>query len=462
MTACERSFAQSHGLLSSAVLPLTVCVTSQVLLVGLFSGLAPERRSEWLVTLALWALLVAPTCTLLLGAWRIRVRDTRAFGIALVAAGCLMRVPYFASGPLFEDDHLRYLLDGAVLASGQDPYRHAPADLLANPQLVAPGLVETGHGIIARINFPDLRSIYPGTAQLLFAISHLIAPWGLNGLRSVAFLSEALTALLLWRLAVAQGYSPWRVAVVWCNPLLAFTLTGQAHIDAVIMPLLLGAAVATHRQRGGAAGLAVGLAVGVKLWPVLVAPVVARALWGNTRAVTAFVFAAALSSAVLCIPLVMSSLTPNSGLTAYAAGWAINNAPFAWASFLAVSLGGSEAAGLLRVAIGLSMCALALALAYRPIESLHSLFIRLCLVAAAAFYSSPAQFPWYAAWFLPLAALCGCWPLVAASVLLPTYYVFFPLADAGARDAFIYGVSIVHLVPVLALSWIAHRRGRPA
>lgn len=458
MTVVARPFSTRTGILWLAVLSLTLCVASQFLLVGLLGGLPSESRNEWHVTIVLWTLLVVPTLTLMVSAWQAWTFHAQALGLALVATGLLMRLPYFASGPLFEDDHFRYLLDGAVLASGSNPYRYAPADLLARPELVSPGLVEQGRSIISQINFPDLRTIYPGTAQLLFAISHLSAPWSLNGLRTVAFLSEALTAILMWHLAVTERGSPWRVAVVWCNPLLAFTLTGQAHIDAVIMPLLLGAVIAARRQAGGLAGLAIGLAAGVKLWPILVVPVFARALWTNSRAFTALLVTVTASSALLCLPLMISSTTPHSGLSAYAAGWAINNAPYAWASLLAVHVGGPDAALLLRGAMGLSAAVVALALSLRPVESIHDLISRVCVVAAAAFYLSPAQFPWYAAWFLPLAALAGNWPLVAASILLPTYYFFFPLAVLGARGVFNYGVAVIHVAPVLALAWRARRR----
>ncbi len=180
-----------------------------------------------------------------------------------------MRLPYVAVGPLLEDDHFRYLLDGATVASGNSPYRYAPADLLARPELARLVLSDQARGVISQINFPDLRTIYPGTAQILFAIANIVAPWNLAGLRAVAFTSEVLTAVLMLRFIAHDGSFPWRVAVVWCNPLLAFTLTGQAHVDAAIMPLILVALLAVKRQLAAAAGLLVGFAIGVKLWPCL-------------------------------------------------------------------------------------------------------------------------------------------------------------------------------------------------
>ena len=51
-----------------------------------------------------------------------------------------------------------------------------------------------------------------------------------------------------------------------------------AHVDAALGPPILVALLATHRRAGALAGLAHGFAVGVKLWPILLAPLLARAL----------------------------------------------------------------------------------------------------------------------------------------------------------------------------------------
>jgi hypothetical protein len=97
-------------------------------------------------------------------------------------------------------------------------------------------------------------------------------------------------------------------------------------------------------------------------------------------------------------------------------------------------------------------------LAWRPIPDLKALLARAAWLAAAVFYLSPAQFPWYAVWFAPLAVLAGPVWLMGATVGLPIYMLFFPLAEAGLRDWHGYGLAALHLVPVLACAvWL--RRG---
>lgn len=423
-------------------------------------GAAPgSRRDAWPVALSLGLMLSLSSAGLLWAVWRARDMPTGlVLGLAIAAAGVLMRVPYFGAGPMLEDDHFRYLLDGAMVAHGLSPYAHAPEALLQGVGGALAPLVGAGRAAITSINFPELRSMYPGGAQAAFALAHLVAPWSLDGLRVVFFGAEALAAVLIWRLLVSTGRSPLLVALVWCNPLMAFCLTGQAHADAVIALPILAALIAAHRRAAAMAGLGLGIAAGVKLWPILLAPLVARALWPDRRALAVFTLALGATTLALCGPLFWASLSAHAGLTAYAGGWSVNNAPYAWASYLFLQLVGPGTGEiLLRALVVLTAGAASLAVAARRPAGLEPLIARAAILAAALFYLSPAQFPWYAAWFLPLASASGAWPFVAASIGLPVYYLFFPLAAAGLRDLHGYGLAFLHLVPVLVVALLIRR-----
>jgi hypothetical protein len=448
---------------------ITVLVVAIALAVATQAGLAlaygsspGAARAAWPVALTLCFALALPTAAVLWAVWAARDRSAGLrIGLVIAGAGALMRAPFFGAGPLLEDDHYRFMLDGAMLSQGLSPYAHAPEALLRGATGVPPALVEAGRGAIEAINFPDLRSMYPGGAQALFALAHLIAPWSVDGLRAVIFVMEALTALLVWRALAVSGRSPLLVASVWCNPLMAFCLTGQAHVDAALAPPILAALFAAHRQAGALAGLCLGLAAGVKLWPILLAPLIARALWPERRALAIFALALGLTTLALCGPLMWASLAAQSGLTAYAGGWSVNNAPYAWASWLFFRLiGPGTGEAVLRALTVVAAAAASLAIAARRPDGLDPLIGRAALLAAAVFYLSPAQFPWYAAWFLPLAAAGGQWPLVAASVGLPIYHLFFPLAQAGDRDIHGYGLAILHLAPVLLAAVLMRRASR--
>jgi hypothetical protein len=446
---------------------LGFAVATQWTLALVFGAAPGAARGDWSVAIALCLLLALPGAGMIRATWVARDMPTGwRVGLAIATGGILMRAPYFGAGPMLEDDHFRYLLDGAMTAHGMSPYAHAPEALLKGVRGVAPELVDAGRGVIAAINFPDLRSIYPVAAQALFALAHLVAPWSIDGLRVVVFAAEATTALLVWRALVSCGRSPLLVALYWCNPLMAFCLTGQAHIDAALAPPVLAALFAADRHRGALAGICLGIAAGVKLWPILLAPLVARALWPLRTALLRFAAALGATTLVLCGPLLWASLHANAGLTAYAGGWSINNAPFAWASWLFLHMiGPGSGEGALRALVMLASMGASLAVALaRPLgpdeSRLDDLIGRAAILAATLFYLSPAQFPWYAVWFLPLAVATGGWVLTTATVGLPVYFLFFPLALAGLRDIHGYGLAVLHLAPLLATA-ILLRRAAP-
>ena len=438
---------------------LAAAVLTQIVFARAFGPLPGAAREGWGVAIALFGLLTLSGGAVVWAVWLIRDAPAQ-WGVAasIAAAGLLMRLPYFGSGPLLEDDHYRYLLDGAMVARGLSPYALSPSSLLDGAPPALSDLVEVGRREIEAINFRDLRTIYPGFAQILFAVAHWIAPWKIDGLRLVIFAAEALTALLIWRWMRVTRRAPSLVALYWCNPLLAFCLTGQAHIDAALAPPILFALFAAWRQRGLAAGLALGLAVGVKLWPLLLAPLVMRTLWPDRGRLIAFSLALASIALIMCGPLLWASLSANAGLAAYATGWSINNAPFHWFSWLFVlTFGTGTGEMILRAAIiVVAACASVYAGLLSP-KGPNALISRAAILAAALFYLSPAQFPWYAAWFIPLAAASVNWLLVFGATGLPIYFLFFPLITAGQRDLFDFGFAALHLAPLIAAVALRNR-----
>lgn len=363
----------------------------------------------------------------------------RAAVVAVLVFGAAMRLGWLGTPLVLDTDALRYLWDGALAAHGLSPWAAPPAAGLP------PEFGEAGAALHAMLPFAGLRSIYPGTAQLAFLLAHAIAPWELLGLRLVMLGAEAAGVLLLVALLRRAGLPVMRAAIWWCCPLLPLVLTNAAHVDALLPPLLLGTLLATLVGRGALAGGLLGLAAGVKLWPLLLAPLIARWLPAHARARAAIAFG--LAAGVTLAPLLATITGPDAGLAAYAKGWLVNNAPLAWAQ----AAFGPEIGQALRPLLGLCGAAVALAVARQAPGEPEALLRGALVVAAATFYLSPAQYPWYAVWFLPFAAALGCRALLLPAVLLPTYYAFFALHDLGFGAVFDHGVAAIHLTGVLVL-----------
>jgi hypothetical protein len=447
-------------------------VVSVVVLLVTTRGVTHVNATTFRSVMPLIAGLALPGAVLL-AAWRaiVQVEETWRTWAIVIGVGLALRLAWLGQVPPLDDDFFRYLWDGALVAHGHDPYARAPQAFLTGsgmPASLAP-LAARALVILESINFNDMRTIYPSVAQAAFALGHLIAPFKLDGLRVVFLAGEMATLFLLVQLLKATGRPAMWATLYWWNPLAAAMAVGFAHVDALVAPLVLGALLLQVRGRPIAALSLIGLGAGVKVWPVMLAPIV---LWPMIREprrliVACLVLGVTLAGAVG--PVILSSLTPGSGFTAYAAGWANNNAFYAWAVHgLRIGLGfGDGAERALRLSLALATGLLALAQAFRGDASAGSLAQRYLIVAAGVFYLSPAQFPWYAIWFLPLAALKGNLPLLLASVLLPCYFLFFPQWPVENGSLFFYALAFIHSVPVLG--WLlldamreSWRSGRPS
>ncbi|WP_232474811.1 hypothetical protein [Neoroseomonas rubea] len=368
-----------------------------------------------------------------------RLPPRRAAIGAVLVFGTAMRLGWFTTPLVLDTDALRYLWDGALVAHSIWPWAGPPASG------VPPELGEAGTALRAVLPFAGLRSIYPGTAQFAFLLAHWVAPWDLLGLRLVMLGAEAAGVLLLAALLRRAGLPVMRAAVWWCCPLLPVVLTNAAHVDALLPPLLLGALLATLGGRGALAGGLLGLAAGVKVWPLLLVPLLARWLPARARRRAAVAFG--LAASVTLAPLVATVTAVDAGLAAYAQHWLVNNAPLAWA----LAAFGPGAGEMLRPLLGLAGAVVALAVARQAPGEPIALLRGALVVAAATFYLSPAQYPWYAVWFLPFAAALGCRALLLPAVLLPLYYAFFPLHALGLGAVFAHGVAAIHGMGVLLM-----------
>jgi alpha-1,6-mannosyltransferase len=442
-----------------------LCVLSQWWLLRLVRGLNHDNASELFAVLPLILGLAIPAALLLVWAARVvpATPNTRWSLACVVLVGLAMRVVWFGQPAPLEDDFMRYLWDGGVLAHGLNPYRLSPLDLSQTTSIPHgyEALVAAGRSVLEKINFPDLRTMYPSVAQAAFAIAHGIAPFKLDGLRIVFLIAEFATCALMMALLRDLKVSPLWVVLYWWNPLPVYMLSGIVHVDALVPPLVLAALWFANRERVVCALLCAAAGAGVKVWPVLIMPLLARAAWPDVRRapdwgrLVIYAGVSVLALGVTVGPAVWSARGPSSGLAAYTAGWSTHNAFYAWSySSLSTVLEPETTHRILRMGLALATGGIAIWVAFTGPQTRVQRVRGTLIIAASVFYLSPTQFPWYAIWFLPLAAILRCWPLLLASVTLPAYYLFFPLWVDGIGNAFFYRVSFIHSTPVLGwLLW---------
>ncbi len=329
----------------------------------------------------------------------------------------LARLVLLPLAPELSDDIYRYLWDGHVLASGINPYGHAPADeALAS-------IRTPWHG---EINHPELPTIYPPLAQLLFAAVATAGGGAILAGKLLWLGFDLGCGLLLHRIAERTGRNPAPVLVwyLW-SPLLIVETAWSAHFDAVGLFLLAALILACGGGRapghdgsaerfsrrllalgplepGGLVraltrGALLAAATLVKFAPAAALPALVR------RHGPATLFAFAAVCAALYLPFSgVGPATLTEGLRTYARHWSANEGGFA------------VIAALIRDPVHSRAAATLLVLAVVAWVTWRRFTVERALlwIVGAGLLLSPTVHPWYTLWVLPMAALRGSGPFL--------------------------------------------------
>ncbi len=388
--------------------------------------------------------------------------EQRRILVIILLAGVVMRLLLMPSEPMLEDDYQRYLWDGAVTASGQNPYAVAPqmarAEKAADSKI---GQLAARSGkIIERVNHPELRTIYPPVAQAAFAAAYWLKPFSLLAWRGLVLVLElAALGLLLALLKALDRPLIWS-ALYWWNPVALKELANSTHMEAVLLPLVLAAVYGAVKRRWLAALGATMLAAGAKLWPVLFLPALLMKLRHRPAQLVAGLLLIVVMAGLFAWPVLAAGLDQGSGFVAYAQRWTTNSALFplleqaSQGLFAAVGLTAHPyLPGLVvRGLIVAGLVLFALWLAWREPVDLTWTFAHL---AFAVFLLSPAQFPWYYLWVLPFLCLYPYRGLLLLSALIPLYYANFYYFVTLGEPGFARSLTVALIwLPVWAvLGW---------
>lgn len=369
---------------------------------------------------------------LLLATDRAGLAQDRRLIVLIVAFGLLFRMVLLPSTPAIEDDWYRYLWDGAVTAHGYNPYALSPDDAQGNDHATTlQPLAQASGVVIERINHSDLKTIYPPVAQAAFALAHWIEPWSLRAWRAVCLAADVVTLCLLLLLLKDVGRSPAWAALYWWNPIVVKELLNSAHMEVVLMPVLVGAVLLAVRKTFEASTVMLGIAAGVKLWPVVLAPILLRPLVADRRRLLICCGILTVLVGLWAVPPLLGGLDQTSGFLAYAQYWQTNSAhysAFEAVVRLMVSPVTTEPGTIALVTKAILAAVLAVIvvwLARAPVFDGVDLVTRVYLAVAALLLLSPAQFPWYLIWLLPFCAARPQYGPLVATVLMPIYYVSF-------------------------------------
>jgi len=372
---------------------------------------------------------------------------------AVFAVALALRVAALAGPPITSDDLYRYSWDARVQLTGTDPYRYSP-DARQLVRLREPWLWPSVSACArlyrapdcTRINRPMVRTIYPPVAEAWFTAVYRVAgigarykPWQVAGLLG----DMALVALLPTVLRAWRKDERW-AALYALSPVAVLEVVNNGHIDGLAALLVVLALLAVARRRPVWAGVCLGAATAVKLYPALLVLGVAAALWGRRGSLAARTADAARVGVTAGAVVVLSYLPHVAAVGArvigYLPGYLQEEKYDQGGRYLIAGVLGLSADRTAAVAVAGFAAVVAWVVWRRPAAP------RACaaLLGALLLAVTPVQ-PWYAVTLLAVATIAvrPAWSAVAVA----GYPYFFALIlDAPATvdiGRWAYGLALV-------------------
>ena len=318
------------------------------------------------------------------------------FGLALSA---LWHIQFLRMPPGLDDDIHRYVWDGRVQRLGYNPYIVVPSD----PALTSLHTSET-----RTLNNPEVPSPYPAGAQLFFRAVTSIHE-SIFALKVAFILCDfAIVFVLLDVLRCTRQGEHWVLAYAW-HPLLAIEVAGSGHVDIVGVLLLLVSVVALLKRWRAVAAMSFGLAVAVKLLPIVLLPL----YWKRVRMRNAAL--AAIVLGLLYVPFLNHGRIPIGSLGSYVQRFRFNGPVFATLERVAAP----------QVVAGLAVLVGFVTAIWMRRKSAEGSAEEFAWPMAASLFCAPVVYPWYLLWMLPFLRSTSTLPILVWTLsILPTYYVW--------------------------------------
>ena len=311
-----------------------------------------------------------------------------------------LRVPSGA-----DDDIHRYVWDGRLQRLGYNPYLVVPG----NPSVKGLHTAET-----RTLNNPDLPSPYPPGAQIFFRAVTAIHE-STFALKVAFVICDFAIAFVLVDVLRRSRQGVHLVLVYAWSPLLAVEVAGSGHIDIVGALLLVVSAAALGRRWRATAAVALGLAVAVRLLPIVLLPL----YWKRVRVRDAALAAAVVG--LLYVPFLNHGRIPIGSLGTYLQSFRFNGPVFA---------------ALDRVAPPQLLAGLAVLVGLVTATWLRSASPEwspntLAWPMAASLLCAPVVFPWYPVLLLPFLTSASTLLIIIWTVSIISTYVEWHLRTLG-------------------------------
>ncbi len=183
----------------------------------------------------------------------------------------IFRLTLLSHPPTLSSDVYRYIWDGHLQTEGMNPYQYA---------VDSPALDPYATPLRERVNNATLASPYLPVAQIVFAIAYRLGPDSPLTFQLTAVIFDLLTGVCIVLALKRLGKPVERVLIYLWNPLIVVEFAQGAHIDTLMICLMLASLAAYVRnEKSYLSPILLALATLVKPIPALLLPLVGPR-WG--------------------------------------------------------------------------------------------------------------------------------------------------------------------------------------
>jgi len=370
-----------------------------------------DRTSPFLT---LWFLLPSSVylLTVFLTYYKLKCKNSDSwlinFWIFLFAIA--MRLLFLFLPPTLSDDIYRYYWDGKLLANGIIPYLHAPNEAR---------LVTLRDPYWEYINNKDVISPYPPLLEIIFMLTYLISP-NIFGYKILSLIFDLLCIIIIILILRNIGVNSTYVIIYAWHPLVVLEFASSGHSDSIVnFFVLLTIAFLLCKKKIWSA-LLLSVAVLIKLYPVLFAPIFFR-IWR-------------LKGLIIFIGIILAGFIPFIH-----AFYAIFNYLFGYRAVFNGSLFKIFTL-ILNILIEEKSTMIALSKSFSYVINLVTIFIitlrqkneypidmiqRISFIIMIYLMVGASIHPWYATWFIPLLCFYNRTPLLIFSLsVFASYYTY--------------------------------------
>ena len=385
--------------------------------------------------------------------WKSFLSPKLAFKQVLVI-GIVFRFVLLFSIPNLSDDYYRFIWDGELVSSGNNPYKFKPVDqMFASPK----DEINLKDRVYYKLNSKEYYSVYPPVDQGVFGLVAYAS--GNNSFQFIVLLRLLLIGFDIGVILILAKLLKWfnkkreLVVLYALNPLVVTELTGNLHFEGVALFFMLTSILFIIQKRHIQAGLLYALAICAKLVPLLLLPFfIFRIQW---KPLVVFYSVIAGLTIVLFLPFSDVNLleTMGSSIGLYFNSFEFNGSIyylFREIGFQIYGYNQIENIGTIGQGIVL-ISSIMILIKSRETKDFKSLFTYFVWILLIYYSVASIVHPWYIIYLLTFSILTNLkFPLIWSFVIVLSYYAY---KDIGTVEENYWLIGVEYIILLFAIIW---------